>query len=104
MYSATKARRRDEPMLDRLPELTHYADTGCEAAASCLACPLPQCKFDDPTWYQAYKRADRDRELISVYEQEGLHVIEIARRFGLSTRTVHRAIQRSRAHISVGVN
>jgi hypothetical protein len=23
-------------------------DTGCDASPSCLRCPLPRCKFDEP--------------------------------------------------------
>ncbi len=95
MTSSTKPlRRKHEPVLDGLPEQTHYLDTGCEASASCLTCPLPQCKFDDPIWYQAYKREGRDTEVLAAYTDEGLSVFEVARRFGLSPRTVHRVIRR----------
>lgn len=87
-------RRRHEPLLDELPEQVHYADTGCEVSASCLSCTLPQCKFDDPTWYQALRRQDRDLELLDAHELEGLSVFQVARRFHISPRTVHRALRR----------
>ena len=35
-------------LLDAIPEFYHYEDTGCEVSPSCLNCPLPQCKYDDP--------------------------------------------------------
>jgi hypothetical protein len=88
-------RRRHEPFLDGLPEQMHYSDTGCEVSMSCLECPLPQCKFDDPAWYQAYKRQGRDMEVVWAYKEERLSVFQVARRFGVSPRTVHRAIRRS---------
>jgi hypothetical protein len=67
-------RRRYEPIIDGLPEQMHYVDTGCEVAMSCLACPLPRCKFDDPAWYQAYRRQGRDIEVLDACRTEGLSV------------------------------
>lgn len=94
MSSYTKShRRRHEPALDGLPEHMHYVDRGCDVSASCLQCPLPQCRFDDPAWYQAYKREARDKEVLAACE-DGLSVFEVARQFGISPRTVHRAVRR----------
>jgi hypothetical protein len=31
---------------DAYPENIEWHDTGCEIAPSCLACPLPECKYD----------------------------------------------------------
>lgn len=93
MYTKTR-RRREEPAVDALPEQMHYADTGCEASMSCLECPLPRCKFDDPAWYQAYKLRERDEEIAWTYQYENLHIYEVATRFGISVRTVHRALRR----------
>ena len=45
--------------VDMVPELYHYEDTGCEVSRSCLNCPLPRCKYDDPTWFQQYRRIAR---------------------------------------------
>jgi len=87
-------RRRYEPIIDGLPEQMHYVDTGCEVAMSCLACPLPRCKFDDPAWYQAYRRQGRDIEVLDACRREGLSILEVAKRFKVSPRTVHRALRR----------
>lgn len=87
-------RRREDPAVDGLPEQMRYADTGCEASMSCLECPLPRCRFDDPAWYQAYKLRERDEEIAWAYQYENLHVFEVANRFGVSVRTVHRALRR----------
>ena len=86
--------RRHEPRLDGLPEQMHYSDTGCEVSASCLSCELPQCKFDNPSWYQAYRRHGRDLEFQDAHDTEGLSVFEIAQRFRVSPRTVHRSLRR----------
>ena len=100
-YTKSSFRRRNDPLLDGLPEQMHYADTGCEVSGSCLTCTLSQCKFDDPTWYQALRRQGRDLELQSAHEQEGLSVFEVARRFRISPRTVHRALRRVQEPMAV---
>ena len=94
-------RRRHEPMLDGLPEQMHYVDTGCEVSGSCLMCTLPQCKFDDPSWYQAFRRQGRDLELQAAHQYEGLSVFEVAQRFRISPRTVHRALRRAEQPVAV---
>lgn len=78
---------------DTLPENTRYRDDGCEVSATCVNCPLPVCKYDDPGWLRRENRHDRDVEILQ-RRDEGLPVPDIARRFGLSTRTVHRVLQR----------
>ncbi len=92
-YTKTR-RRRNEPILDGLPEQQSYADTGCEVSGACLSCPLPQCKFDDPAWYREFRRQTRDLEYFLAQKLEGLSVFEIARRCRVSPRTVHRGIRR----------
>lgn len=77
-------------------EFDHYADTGCAASPSCLQCPLPQCKHDDPIWFQLYLRLARDRERCSAMTREGLTVEEAAERFGVQVRTVYRMMRRVR--------
>ena len=72
----------------RLPK-----DTGCEVAPKCLECPLPQCRYDDPGWFQRHKNDERDRGIISALRQDGLSVTQAVYRFGISRRTVVR-IQR----------
>jgi hypothetical protein len=78
---------------DTLPENTRYRDDGCDVSATCINCPLPVCKYDDPGWLRRENRHDRDVEILQ-QRDEGLPVPDIARRFGLSTRTVHRVLQR----------
>ena len=41
-------KRHRIPLVDRRPEETHYRDTGCELAPSCLQCPMERCVYDEP--------------------------------------------------------
>ena len=81
---------------DTLPENTRYKDDGCDASLTCLECPLPLCKYDDPGWLQRENRRTRDDEIFSLRSQQ-VAVTEISKRFGISTRTVHRIVQRGGA-------
>ncbi len=81
---------------DTLPENTRYADDGCEVSASCLDCPLAMCKFDDPGWLHRQDRGRRDDEIFRL-RKAGVPVPELARQFKVSTRTVHRIVQRGGA-------
>jgi hypothetical protein len=81
---------------DTLPENTRYRDDGCDASATCLDCPLPLCKYDDPGWLQRESRRTRDDAIFRL-RQERVPVAEISRKFGISTRTVHRIVQRGGA-------
>ena len=81
---------------DTLPENTRYKDDGCDASLTCLECPLPLCKYDDPGWLQRENRRTRDDEIFRLRSQQ-VAVTEISKRFGISTRTVHRIVQRGGA-------
>ena len=81
---------------DTLPENTRYRDDGCDAAVTCLECPLSLCKYDDPGWLQRENRRTRDDEIFRLRSQQ-VPVAEISKRFGISTRTVHRIVQRGGA-------
>ena len=89
---------RREPrrlLVDTLPEHYTYKDDGCEVSPSCLRCPLPQCKHDAPGWYLRERRAQRDRTMSRLRSREGLSVTQLADRFGVSKRTVFRALHRT---------
>ena len=81
---------------DTLPENTRYKDDGCDASLACLKCPLSLCKYDDPGWLQRENRRTRDDEIFRLRSQQ-IPVAEISKRFGISTRTVHRIVQRGGA-------
>jgi len=82
--------------LDLPPEYCHYRDEGCELAASCLNCPLPKCIYDQPGGRQRWLSRQRDREIVRLFSTEGKGVKELALMFGLSQRTVQRALKRAK--------
>ena len=84
-------------VIDLVPERYPYRDDGCEVSPSCLRCPLPQCKYDDPGWFQRQKRDERDREVVTALRHDGLSVPQAAARFTLSQRTIFRILSRASA-------
>lgn len=81
---------------DALPENTRYADTGCEVHHSCLTCPLVRCRYDEPGGARRLFSEGRDRQIVA-RQRCGESINEIARRFGVSRRTVFRALARGRS-------
>ena len=81
---------------DTVPEFFHYEDTGCEVSPSCLTCPLPQCKYDDPVWFQKYRRMSRDLKVWNTMQGEGLTADQAAERFSVTVRTIFRIMRRCR--------
>ena len=76
---------------DLPPEYCNYHDEGCEYAASCLACPFPQCLYDEPRGRQRWLKDLRNREIKRLFEG-GWKISELAPLFGLSSRTIQRAL------------
>ena len=81
--------------VDMLPERFPYRDDGCEIYPSCLSCPLPQCKYDDPGWLQREKRRERDQNIIEAVKRDGVSISEVAAQFSISQRTIFRIMRRS---------
>ena len=79
--------------LDLPPEYCHYKDEGCELAKSCLNCPFPRCIYDEPGGKQRLLKQQRDRQIASLYKNGGKGVKELALIFGISQRTVQRALK-----------
>lgn len=82
-----RADRRDLP-----PEQVDYRDDGCDIFPSCLACPLPRCRYDVPGGLRTLINRERDQQIRALRNEAGLSVDEIAERFQLSRRTVFRAL------------
>lgn len=87
----TRENQRDE--LDLPPEYCHYRDEGCEFADSCLNCPLSRCIYDEPGGRQRWLKRQRDRQIVKLFTTEGKGVKELALMFGISQRTVQRALK-----------
>ncbi len=78
--------------IDALPEYTSYADNGCNLYPSCLTCPLPKCRYDDPGGASAMLRTGRDASIARLADQAGTTVDTLARQFGVSRRTIFRVL------------
>ncbi|MGH2609262.1 MAG: helix-turn-helix domain-containing protein [Tepidiformaceae bacterium] len=78
---------------DSLPEHTDYADTGCDLYPSCLHCPLPRCRYEEPGGAAAMLRSGRDASILRLSAEQGVTVEELARMFGLSRRTIFRVLR-----------
>lgn len=77
--------------MSRDTTLPWLPDTGCEYSPSCLSCPLPACKYEMPLPRQEFM--ERAREIARVRAAQGLTARQLAARFGVSVRSVHRALQ-----------
>jgi hypothetical protein len=78
---------------DLPPEFCHYRDEGCELAPACLDCPYEKCVYDEPGGKQHRIKDMRNQEISRLYHA-GKVVAELATMFGVSQRTVHRALKR----------
>ena len=65
-----------------------FPDSGCEVAPRCLECPRAQCKYDDP---DDPELAVRNAQ-IEAARAAGESAVQVAARFGISVRSVYRAI------------
>lgn len=86
--------------MDLPPEFCRYHDDGCELAAtylgdksSCLSCPFSRCVYDEPGGKQRMIKRLRAREMARLFNTEGKGIRELAVMFGVSRRTVQRALK-----------
>ena len=79
--------------LDLPPEYCRYRDEGCDLAGSCLNCPLPKCIYDEPGGKQRWSKRIRAREMAKLFTAKRKGVKELAIMFGVSQRTVQRALK-----------
>ena len=79
-------------------ETSTHADTGCKYSPSCLACPLPVCKEDDPLWFQRNRQMVKDLTVWATMQRERLTAEAAAERFSLTTRTIFRIMARCREY------
>ena len=79
--------------LDLPPEYCHYRDEGCDLAESCLNCPFPNCIYDELGGKQRWLKKLRAREMVRLFTTKGRGIKELASMFGVSSRTVQRALK-----------
>jgi hypothetical protein len=80
---------------DSLPENTRYRDDGCDISATCLDCPLPRCRYEEPGGLRGVLNHHRDEKMLQM-RLTGMSVEDLAVQFGVSRRTVFRIIGSSR--------
>ncbi len=80
-------------VVDLPPEYCQYRDEGCEFAQSCLNCHLPICVYDEPGGKQRLVKRRRAAEMARLFTKEGKSIGELAQIFGVSIRTVQRALK-----------
>lgn len=78
---------------DALPEHFEYRDEGCDLFSSCLTCPLPRCRYDEPGGARTMMNRVRDEEIRRLRYDAGVAVDEISVRFRVSRRTVFRVLR-----------
>jgi hypothetical protein len=81
--------------IDLLPEYIDWKDKGCDLCPTCLDCALPRCVEEEPRGKQRLRMKTRSQQ-IAAMKQAGKSIDEIAKAFGISTRTVHRALVAAR--------
>jgi AraC-like DNA-binding protein len=84
---------------DLPPEYSRYRDEGCEYASSCLHCPFPQCLYDEPRGRQRWMKSLRNREINRLFSG-GQKIKELALMFGVSQRTIQRALRETTGQAS----
>ena len=82
---------------NRPPAMPVVPDTGCPdlGISSCFLCPLRQCRYDDEHSPFEEAQTERDAAVLEAH-YNGASSPELQLRFGISDRTVGRAIKRAR--------
>jgi len=83
--------------LDLLAEEANWSDEGCGLFPSCLGCPLPRCIEEESRGKQRLKMLARARRVVEL-KRDGKSVKEIAELFGVSKRTVQRALHTEKSY------
>lgn len=98
--TALPSEQSERPRGDALPEHIRYRDQGCDLFVSCLQCPLPRCRYEQPGGARTMLNRVRDREIRELRKHSELSVDQIAARFRVSRRTVFRALSQGRSRSS----
>lgn len=66
-------------------------DRGCKYAPSCLGCPFSECVYGEFRGERSMLKAERDKDIAEL-SSGGMSAKQIAERFDIHIRTVHRAL------------
>lgn len=87
------------PRTDSLPEHRTYTDEGCSVAPRCLACPLPQCRYDVAGGARTIRNAARDPQILAAHAA-GASIDSLVAQFAVKRRTVFRVLRASQKDVS----
>lgn len=65
-------------------------DDGCDVTPHCLECPLAECKYDDPYYYNCWKNGQTPAEP----RAPDVPVKQLAQEAGVSARTMYRRLSK----------
>lgn len=82
-------------------DVRRFGDDGCWLHDHCLTCPLPRCVFDVGTAQQLLQERVKARavEIRRAVREERLSIQQAAERFGVSVRTVARALAKAKKEL-----
>ena len=78
------------------PSYDYFPDNGCSIAPSCLNCPLPFCRYDDPAGYLSWQQKQRRAQIQAVLSKTPSRVkgqalvLELAAACGIGERQAWR--------------
>ena len=81
----------------------NFKDSGCRFSSSCLSCPIEICIYDDPSFVRNLEKNNRYRNIIED-RSNGLSNQQIAEKYNISVRTVHRALKKIKPNKSINLD
>ena len=81
----------------------NFKDSGCRFSSSCLNCPIQICIYDDPSFVRNLEKNNRDENIIED-RSNGLSNQQIAKKYNVSIRTVHRSLKKIKPNKNVNLN
>lgn len=81
----------------------NFKDSGCRFSSSCLSCPIEICIYDDPSFVRNLEKNNRYRNIIED-RSKGLSNKQIAEKYNISVRTVHRALKKIKPKKSINLD
>ena len=81
----------------------NFKDSGCRFSSSCLSCPIEICVYDNPSLVRNLEKNNRDNNIIKD-RSEGLSNQQIADKYNISIRTVHRSLKKIKPDVSLNLD
>ena len=89
--------------LDLKKEEINFKDSGCRFSSSCLSCPIEIWVYDNPSLVRNLEKSTRDSNIIKD-RSEGLSNKQIADKYNISIRTVHRSLKKIKPDVSLNLD